>query len=132
VPSAAAAPATPIVFDVPRVGVEHFGYGTVRIALDIWPPDDFPEMGVLGELWARAMGGDDPVPVPASSILALDKAAGLIFGFYAHPYRLPRNDKRAKRLFEKEPKCEFCLAVWALIEEARALKKAGLVQYKPG
>jgi hypothetical protein len=99
------------VLQVPRAVVEHFGYGTLYFGLDVWSPDDFSEMRELGEAWALAMGGQDPVPITATAIAALDKFAGLLFGYYAHPYRPRRRE---------DPECGLCLATWDVIRSARA------------
>lgn len=104
------------MIEVPRVLVEHFGYGTLRPSLSIWSPDDFPEMRELGDAWARAMGGDDPVPISRRALVKLYDFAGLLFGYYAHPYKWEsiRRDERAGGVV-----CPCCHRIADLLVEAR-------------
>lgn len=91
---------------------QHFYEGTLMTAKDIWPRCEFPAIGRLLDAGAAGVAGRDS-DIIIADILALYKYAGLVFGYYGHPYK----KKNAKG-------CDLCVAVAELVLEAKAMKAA--------
>lgn len=106
-------PAGARMVDVPRVVVEHFGYGTLRNVLYMeanHERDLPPALKVLGEGWARAMVGDDPITLPYFALNELYTYANAVWGYYGNPYKV--------RVARKSG-CDLCLSTAYLLNYVR-------------